>query len=305
MRTYYSLHPFQNNTLPECTETTRASEERCTYSSPVIPSSSLTTIFLNCDFRGCIRGGNGGAIYFSQSAASLSINRCSFKSCNCGRYTGGAIYVISLSLLSIKNSVFDSCGGSHQSESGGALAFNSVPSLTICDNIFLQCYSAENSGAVDMRSSGNNQKEIPIQFCSFIHCECLYGGSPSAGALEGSGNSCGYFSSVLCFACKSDYGGALWLDPPFVRNSICFSFFTENRGNASLGNDIAVRYFPDSVGSAFFLHSFTTTTENRLASITDNLRTTTINQNWLPKGTVRYLNLGKRTINLDRHKHIH
>ena len=268
------------NDNPYCSSQTISG--RCVYHThPSLPTSG-PYLFIDTDFLSCSSSSNGSAISCSKPSASLTVERCTFDSCNCGNYSGGAIYAKSLSLLSVKNSLFSSCGGDHKVYQGGAISIESVHAMLIRENFFLKCYSSENAGALDMRNSGSEQTELPLQSSSFIHCECLTGGGASGGALEASGNACGFCSSVLFAYCKAYYGGASWLGASYFPNSICFSFFTGNNGNVSLGNDIAFHNYLYAIGDSIFLHSFTTTNDNRLACFVEGLNRKAINQDWFP-----------------------
>ena len=234
---------------------------RCVYYSRSSLPTSGPYVFTDTDFLSCSSSSNGSAIYCSKSGASLTINRCTFDSCSCGSSSGGAIYANSLSILSVKNSIFTSCGGIHEAFQGGAISIESVRSILIREDLFLKCYSNENAGAIDLRNSGSEQNEIPIQSSSFIACECFNGRSPSGGAFEGSTNQCEYFSSVLFTSCKTDYGGAIWLEASPTIRRVFFSFFTQNSATEA-GMDC---YLPSGNNNLNpFLHCFSTTESNRI-----------------------------------------
>ena len=263
----------------QCTTATFSQDSACEYSGRGLSYSSGTNTFKNVEFKRCYASiDHGGAI--KCTGGTLTVIFSSFSSCNAVGKNGGAIYASSLSLFSLRNSVFDSCGGNYQVDSGGAIALNAVTSPTICESLFFKCKSNENSGAIDMRSSGNDPKDLPIQCSFFLQCECLNGQWPSGGVIEATRNNCGYFSSALFSSCQSNDGGALFLDPPLYTHSICFSFFTRNSATNNYGMDAYFRYNNDQIN--IFFHSFSTTSSNRVFDVaTDQHKT-----NWLPLGAV-------------------
>ena len=282
---------FANTDNPICPSENKTDNGTCRYTSYQILEETVSYLFTNTEFSGCSHSENGGALSCSQSDASLSIEGCLFRSCSCGSKYGGAIYAKSISLLSVKNSFFNSCGGNYEAEVGGAICIESVQKMLIKENFFLKCYSRENAGAIDMRNSGSEQNEIPIQSSSFINCECLTNDGASGGALEGYGNKCGYFSSSLLSFCKAKDGGAIWLEPEFFPNSICFSFFTENIATTNHGNDISLYNYPDTLADKLFLHTFTTSESDRITKYDSQWHPVTTDQDWLPSGTVKYVNI--------------
>ena len=272
-RKHNPVYHFVSNNLNRCRDEEFASDTPCQYFGQGLTYSSGIHLFKYVEFTSCSASiDHGGAIKCTGS--TLEVLSSSFSSCTANGNNGGALYASSLSLFSVKNSVFDSCGGNYQVDSGGAIAFNAVTSPTIRESHFYKCKSNENSGAIDMRSSCNNQKELPLQSSCFIQCECFNGQWPSGGALEASGNECGYFSSVLFSYCKAIHGGALYLDPPFYTHSICFSFCTGNVANSNQVMDAYIRNNNNQIN--VFFHSFSTTSTNRVYDSVSGE-----NNNWL------------------------
>ena len=256
MRKHYLLNNHYSNDIPQCTSSLYSQDTPCQYTDQGLSYSSGSNTFKYVEFISCSASyDHGGAI--KCTGGTLEVLSSLFSSCTANNNNGGAIYAYSLSLLFITNTLFHSCGGSYDVISGGAIALSYVSSMRIYENYFLKCYSADDSGAIDMRDCGTEQNELPIQSSCFIKCECFYGDGPSAGALEGRGNNCGYFSSALFSNCKSDVGGALFLDPSFYINSICFSLFTGNSATDDQGMDVYIRDNFNQVN--IFFYSFSTT----------------------------------------------
>ena len=272
MRNYIQSSFSQSNS--RCTTDTFSQDSECQYTGQGLSFSSGTNIFKYVEFTGCSLSTHGGAI--KSTGGTVSIISSSFSSCTANGNNGGAIYAASLSLLSITNTLFNSCGGDHEVKSGGAIALSSVSSINLFDDLFLMCYSGNNAGAIDMRNCGSQQRELPIQCSFFIHCECLKGDGPSAGALEGSGNKCGYFASVLFSSCKSTDAGALWLEPLYYSHSICFSFFTGNSAS-NKGMDC---YLRTNVDSDLFLDCFSTSAPPHLYASDSSWNDLHLSDNW-------------------------
>ena len=291
MRKYSQIFPdlsLTNKDYQICPSQNKTIDGTCRYTSYQILSEPIDYLFTNTEFSGCSHSENGGALSCSKAGASLTIEGCSFTSCNCGSKDGGAIFVDHISLLCIQNTVFGSCGGNYDATTAGAVCIQYVPSVLIRNNLFLRCYSNDNGGAIYMRNSGTQPSEHPIQYSSFIHCECDKGGSPSGGALEGFSNYCSYFSSVLFSFCKSTHGGAVWIEPEHFVNSISFSFFSHNIGGVDRGSDVAVYIYPDDLEGSIFLHTFTTSELNRISNYNSQWQPVTTDQDWLPQGYEEY-----------------
>ena len=260
VRKVSSFYKSHTNALPDCSSDTFARETPCQRTQVPVVYSTGTNIFKYVEFASCSSSTHGGAI--KCTGGTLEVLSSSFSLCSVSGYNGGAIYASSLSLFSIQNSVFSSCGGNYEADSGGAITLNVITSPTVCESLFYKCKSNENSGAIDMRNCGSNQKDIPIQCYLFIHCECMNGVWPSAGVLEASGNNCVYFSSTLFSSCKSYDGGALFLGYPFYSNYICFSFFTGNTATSTHGMEVFLRNNNALIN--IFFHSFSTTSSNQI-----------------------------------------
>ena len=284
MRMHLPLYNTPYNDLNVCTRDTFVSDTPCQYTDPGLTYSSGTNTFKYVEFKSCTASiDHGGAI--KCTGGTLTVILSSFSSCNANGNNGGALYASSLSLFSVKNSVFDSCGGNYQVDSGGAIALNAVTSLIVSESFFFKCKSNENSGAIDMRNTGNDPKDIPIQSSYFIQCECWNGQWPSGGVLEASGNKCGYFSSSLFSFCKAEEGGALFIGSPFYTNSIRFSFFTGNTATNTNGMDIFLRNNNPLIN--IFFHSYSTTSSKQ---VYDEATRQYIN-NWLPQELIKQTDL--------------
>ena len=105
----------------------------------------------NCTFIGNTAYKNGGAIYASSVENSTFINNSASN--------GGAVY----SNSNINDCTFINCSASNN---GGAIAFNTLDSVSLTNSRFIDCHANNQSGAVDFGQCGN----LTISKCSFENC---------------------------------------------------------------------------------------------------------------------------------------
>ena len=275
------------------------------YTGPIPSRTELseTSTFTSCSFN--TQGQGGGAIFFHDTLGSLTVSDSVFDKCNATSGHGGAMYCYNCGKISIKRSLFIECSALLDF-SGGGVFVNSISALPeITENIFLSCSGGQDGGGLYFYQihGGANGANLPVKKCRFIGCV-------ANGARENSNVNDADCGGAAFW--KNDYTLGLW-GSLFVKcdskfrvgavglciNTTRFDFvirychFSDN--TARYGNNVLVEFVGESEShwDIVFLHSFTTDkhrSNSLVGAFDDSWSPITVSDDWLPLGTLSYLN---------------
>ena len=293
MRKHNNLFPTCTNNNPPC-PSLLSHDGRCIYEGerPSL-SSGQSYSFTKTDFISCETRSNGGAIYLHggsyQSSTSLEVSDSSFTKCYANE--GAGIYVNTVASITVSFSSFFNCGNSNTERGGGICMWN-VNAHEIKQSIFLSLNTSEDAGALFLDGCTHPFDTITVKDSCFLLCKCTGKSSSSGGALEAHANSSPKYGNCLFTLCMADVGGGgIWVIPPCPSTVASFSFFHRNKGTDICGHDST---FDGILSNPPFFHCFSTTTKKRVGQyqFLDDY------SNWLPLGTLFYLNIYRREMNI-------
>ena len=240
--------------------------KECNITTPhLTPSSSVS--FTSCTFTHLTSNKNGGAICFhDKSPGSLTVSECYFDTCITDSVSGGAIYVDSISSIDVQLSVFIRCKcmTSDNNDGGGGIYIINIfvkPSVSLCD--FLDCYSKEDGGALDIQNSYSQQQNVlTVSNCRFISNSAFAGFENVGGGVCNWGNNpvVGVTNCLFSHNLARGRAGGLFLEfTKPVSRIIRFSMFVDNKSENNDGHDVNIcSSIPDE--PFFFCLSTTTIT---------------------------------------------
>ena len=214
------------------------------------PSVSIT--LTSCSIINCNSTLNGGGVYVSGASNTLSIDDCLLKDCVTTSSDpapgGGGLYMSgSASSLTILTSTFLSCTADVSPYGGGGLLIQNMNSVTISSSQILFCSTTQSGGGVYI-----------LELTPVFYTDTLFSGN----------------SAVV-------YGGAIreLINTHSSAVHLKYLFFTNNSGGEDYGNDFSVQ--PELTTSPF-LHSFSTSTSNRVSVYNNTDGTYYLRDNWIP-----------------------
>ena len=261
---------------------------------------STTANFTSCRFT--CEGPAGGAIYFYDTSASLSVSQCTFEKCNSTADHGGAIYGIRCGSISISSSLFFKCFALLYSSGGGLFVNQASQVPEIVESSFISCAGGHDAGGLYIylttgAATGSNR---PVSECRFSSCtahgirENPYQNDGDGGALSYWDNThtLGVSDTLLLSNRATTDGGALFfqMNTDVRQHRIIFCFFHNNY--APLGCDALIHFTDpdDHQYNKVVLQSFTTCTASSLAENNNDPNIIDNPQDWLPQAnSIEYL----------------
>ena len=242
---------------------------------------------------------SGGAISFS-SSSTLTISDSIFTSCTTDDH-GGAVYATNCGLVTLRRVIYISCSCSANTRGGGAVYILEVPIMPeITDNCFISCVSRVDGGGLYFHSnSASSVDNIPVKGSKFIGC--VANGDTGEGGIDADGGGLVFWrndhtlgvSHTLFTKCESKLragGSFVTINEDYFDHVIRFCFYCEN---VSPSGRNALIHFNDTDGKPWdivFFHSFTSDNDLSDSLVQDYYEPTTITDNWLPQGTIAFLN---------------
>ena len=265
MRTYHRLSSLISSTLSSNSDCDGPSYTQCLFTHPSQLVFSITTEFILCTFTDLTSDDSGGAISFhDKSGGSLTVSQCYFDTCITKGVFGGAVYASSVLTIEVELSVFLRCKCVNKTDNvgGGAILLTAIrqrPSVCLCD--FIDCYSQEDGGALDIQESFSHQQDAQTIFnCRFISNSVFDGVENVGGGVCNWGNDPDVGVTSCLFAHNSAHGwaGGVYIDftnqtPHIIR----FSVFVDNKCENNIGHDVA---FYNSIPDEPLVFCFSTTT---------------------------------------------
>ena len=241
-------------------------------------------------------GDNGGAISCKSSSITITLTSCSIINCN-STMNGGGVYVSGDSnTLTVDECLLKDCvttSGESFPGGGGLYMIGSTSSLAIHSSTFLRC----KANVLDYGGGGFHtgyMKSVILSSSRILFCSTTNSGG---GVYINQDTPVSYFNTLFIGNSAVVYGGAI-RELSNVHSSVVhlkYLFFTTNTAAETYGYDLSVK---PEISDSPFLHSFSTLPSNRVSIAIGTTSTYSQNNNWLPLGSLSYLNTPHETYSL-------